>query len=69
MSRTDVLVDADWAVAHLDDPSVVFVEVDEDVSAYDTGHLPGAVRMDWTAELQQAESRDVIDRAGFSTLR
>ncbi|MCW2713225.1 MAG: thiosulfate sulfurtransferase, partial [Frankiales bacterium] len=37
MSRADVLVDADWAEAHLDDPKIVFVEVDEDVSAYDGG--------------------------------
>ena len=48
MSRSDVLVDADWAEAHLDDPKVVFVEVDEDVSAYDGGHLKNAVRLDWT---------------------
>jgi thiosulfate/3-mercaptopyruvate sulfurtransferase len=68
MSRTDVLVDADWAQARLNDPKVVFVEVDEDVSAYDTGHLPGAVRLDWATELQQPAVRDVIDRAGFEKL-
>jgi len=68
MSRTDVLVDAVWAEVHLNDPTVVFVEVDEDVSAYDTGHLPGAVRLDWATELQQPEVRDVIDRASFDKL-
>jgi thiosulfate/3-mercaptopyruvate sulfurtransferase len=68
MSRTDVLVDADWAESHLNDPTVVFVEVDEDVSAYDTGHLAGAVRLDWATELQQADVRDVIERAAFEKL-
>jgi thiosulfate/3-mercaptopyruvate sulfurtransferase len=68
MSRTDVLVDADWVESHLDDPKVVLVEVDEDVSAYDVGHIEGAVRLDWTKELQQPAVRDVIDRDGFSKL-
>jgi thiosulfate/3-mercaptopyruvate sulfurtransferase len=68
MSRADVLVDADWAEAHLEDPKVVFVEVDEDVSAYDGGHIAGAVRLDWTTELQQPEARDLIDQDDFSKL-
>src|SRR5688500_10295755 len=68
MSRADVLVDADWAEAHLDDPKVVIVEVDEDVSAYDGGHIKGAVRLDWTSELQQPEARDLIDKDAFSSL-
>ncbi|MEX2288738.1 MAG: sulfurtransferase [Mycobacteriales bacterium] len=68
MSRADVLVDADWAEAHLDDPKVVFVEVDEDVSAYDGGHIKNAVRLDWTTELQQPEARDLIDQDDFSKL-
>ena len=68
MSRSDVLVDVDWAEAHLDDPKVVFVEVDEDVSAYDGGHIRGAVRLDWTQELQQPEARDLIDQSDFSAL-
>ena len=68
MSRENVLVDADWVESHLDDPKVVLVEVDEDVSAYDGGHLRGAVRLDWTQELQQPEARDLIDRDDFSAL-
>ena len=68
MSRSDVLVDADWAEAHLDDPGVVFVEVDEDVSAYDGGHIKNAVRLDWTTELQQPAARDLVDRDDFSEL-
>jgi len=68
MSRTDSLVTADWAAEHLDDPTVVFVEVDEDVSAYDKGHLAGAVRLDWRTELQDQVARDFVDRAGFEKL-
>jgi thiosulfate/3-mercaptopyruvate sulfurtransferase len=68
VSRSEVLVDTAWALAHASDPTVVLVEVDEDVSAYDTGHLAGAVRLDWRAELQQAEGRDVIDQTAFSEL-
>jgi thiosulfate/3-mercaptopyruvate sulfurtransferase len=68
MSRNAVLVDADWAQAHLDDPSVVFVEVDEDVSAYDKGHIRGAVRVDWRDDLQDPVRRDFVDKAGFEAL-
>ena len=68
MSRTDVLVDADWAQAHLDDPTVVLVEVDEDVSAYDKGHIRGAVRLDWKADLQDPIRRDFVDRLAFEQL-
>ena len=68
MSRADVLVDAEWVEAHLSDPKIVLVEVDEDVSAYDGGHIAGAVRMDWTTELQAPSARDVVDKAGFEAL-
>jgi len=68
MSRADVLVDADWVQTRRDDPKVVLVEVDEDVSAYDGGHIAGAVRMDWTTELQAPFERDVVDKAGFEAL-
>ncbi len=68
MSRQDVLVDADWAQAHLTDPKVVFVEVDEDVSAYDTGHLAGAVRLDWKTELQDQVRRDFVSKEQFEEL-
>ena len=68
MSRADVLVDADWVEAHLDDDGIVLVEVDEDVSAYDGGHIKNAVRLDWTQELQQPEARDLIDADDFSKL-
>jgi len=68
MSRSDVLVDADWVEAHRDDPGVVLVEVDEDTSAYDKGHIRGAVKIDWKSDLQDPVRRDFVDRAGFEAL-
>jgi len=68
MSRSDVLVDADWVEAHRDDPGVVLVEVDEDTSAYDKGHIRGAVKLDWKQDLQDPVRRDFVDRAGFEAL-
>jgi thiosulfate/3-mercaptopyruvate sulfurtransferase len=68
MSRDNVLVSAQWAEDNLDAPGVVFVEVDEDTSAYDGGHIPGAVRIDWKTELQDPVRRDFVDREGFEKL-
>jgi thiosulfate/3-mercaptopyruvate sulfurtransferase len=68
MSRENVLVSAQWAEDNLDAPGVVFVEVDEDTSAYDGGHIPGAVKIDWKAELQDPVRRDFVDQAGFGAL-
>ncbi|PRY00776.1 sulfurtransferase [Allonocardiopsis opalescens] len=68
MARSDVLVDADWVEAHLDDPSVVIAEVDEDTSAYDKGHIRNAVKIDWKKDLQDPVRRDFVDREGFEKL-
>jgi len=68
MSRSDVLVSTDWAQSNLDTPSVVFVEVDEDTSAYDTGHIPGAIKLDWKTDLQDPIKRDFVDAQQFSKL-
>jgi thiosulfate/3-mercaptopyruvate sulfurtransferase len=68
MSRSDVLVDADWVEAHGGDPGVVLVEVDEDTSAYDKGHIRNAVKIDWKADLQDPVRRDFVDKAGFEAL-
>ena len=67
-TRDQVLVTADWVESHLDDPTVVLVEVDEDVSAYDKGHIAGAVRLDWTTDLQDPVRRDFVTAAQFSEL-
>src|SRR5262249_23270099 len=68
MSRSDVLVDADWVEAHIGEPGVVLVEVDEDASAYDKGHIPSAVKVDWKRDLQDPVRRDFVDKTGFETL-
>ncbi|MCK9874723.1 sulfurtransferase [Frankia sp. Ag45/Mut15] len=68
MSREQVLVNAAWVEAHSGDPRVVLVEVDEDVSAYDRGHIPGAVRLDWKSELQDPVIRDFVDKGQFEQL-
>ncbi|TDE29559.1 sulfurtransferase [Actinomadura sp. 6K520] len=68
MSRSDVLVDTDWVESNLDAPGLVLVEVDEDVSAYDKGHIRGAVKIDWKTELQDPVRRDFIDKTGFEQL-
>ncbi len=64
----DVLVSADWARAHLDDPRVRFVEVDVDTTAYDQSHIPGAVAWDWTSQLSDGVRRDIATREEFSDL-
>ncbi|PFG32977.1 sulfurtransferase [Sanguibacter antarcticus] len=68
MARNDVLVSADWAEAHLHTPGLVFVEVDEDTSAYDTGHLDGAIKLDWKLDLQDPVRRDFVDKEQFEAL-
>jgi thiosulfate/3-mercaptopyruvate sulfurtransferase len=68
MSREDVLVTAQWAEENLETAGVVFAEVDEDTSAYDGGHIPGAVKIDWKTELQDPVRRDFVDQAGFEKL-
>ncbi|MDF9814723.1 sulfurtransferase [Streptomyces sp. SPB162] len=68
MSRSDVLVDADWVQNHIDDPKVVIVEVDEDTSAYEKNHIRNAVRIDWKSDLQDPVRRDFVDQAGFEAL-
>jgi thiosulfate/3-mercaptopyruvate sulfurtransferase len=68
MSRDTALVTAEWAEKNLHTPGVVFVEVDEDTAAYDAGHLPGAVKLDWRTDLQDPVRRDFIGRSQFDAL-
>src|ERR1700750_1577995 len=68
MARSDVLVSTDWAESNLDAPNTVFVEVDEDTSAYDGGHIAGAVKLDWKTDLQDPVKRDFVDAQQFSKL-
>ena len=68
MSRDTALVSADWAEKNLETPGVVFVEVDEDTTAYDGGHIPGAVKIDWKKDLQDPVRRDFVNQEQFGAL-
>jgi thiosulfate/3-mercaptopyruvate sulfurtransferase len=67
-ARPEMMVTAEWLEAHLDDPNIVIVESDEDVLLYDTGHIPGAVKVDWHTELNDQVTRDYVDGEGFARL-
>jgi thiosulfate/3-mercaptopyruvate sulfurtransferase len=62
------LVTTGWLAERLDDPGIVVVESDEDVLLYDTGHIPGAVKVDWHTDLNDRTTRDYVDGAGFAEL-
>ncbi|WP_278313542.1 sulfurtransferase [Lolliginicoccus levis] len=68
MARSDVLVTADWAEQNLNQPKIVLVEVDEDTSAYDGGHIEGAVKIDWKQDLQDPVRRDFVNQEQFNAL-
>jgi thiosulfate/3-mercaptopyruvate sulfurtransferase len=68
MSTSEVLVDADWVAEHGSDDHVVLVEVDEDTTAYDGGHIEGAVKLDWKKDLQDPVRRDFVNRQQFEAL-
>jgi thiosulfate/3-mercaptopyruvate sulfurtransferase len=67
-ANPDALVETDWLEEHLDDPSVRVIEVDEDTSAYEKGHIRGSVGWNWNTDLHQPVGRDYVDRAGLSKL-
>jgi len=64
----EVLASTDWVAAHLEDPAVRVVESNEDPLLYPSGHLPGAVEVDWTRDLNDPVRRDYLDRSGFEAL-
>jgi thiosulfate/3-mercaptopyruvate sulfurtransferase len=67
-ARPDTIVTIDWLADHLDDPKVRVVEVDVDTSAYQQGHIPGAVGWNWTTQLCDTRVRDIIPRAQLEQL-
>ena len=67
-ANPDVLVSTDWLAAHLNDPTIRIVESNEDPLLYPSGHVPGAVQIDWTHDLNDPVRRDYLDRAGFEKL-
>ncbi|WP_286931005.1 MULTISPECIES: sulfurtransferase [Aeromicrobium] len=68
MSRETALVTADWVEEHLNDENVVLIEVDEDVEAYDKGHIPGAIKLDWKKDLQDGVRHDFISKDRLEAL-
>ncbi len=62
------LVSTDWLAENLGTPGLVVVESDEDVLLYETGHIPGAVKVDWHTELNDPVTRDYIDGERFAAL-
>jgi thiosulfate/3-mercaptopyruvate sulfurtransferase len=62
------LVDATWALAHLDDAKVVFIEVDEDTQAYAANHIKNAIALNWQSDLQDPVRRDFVNKEQFSAL-
>jgi len=67
-AKDTALVDSDWALEHLNDPNVRFVEVDVDTTAYEQSHIPGAVGWNWTSQLSDGVRRDIASREDFSKL-
>lgn len=67
-AHSEVLVDTQWVSEHLNDPMVRIIESNEDVLLYDTGHVPGAVHIDWRRDLQDDLIRDYIDEERFAEL-
>jgi thiosulfate/3-mercaptopyruvate sulfurtransferase len=67
-ANPDALVEADWLAEHLDDPTVQVIEVDEDITAYNKGHIPGAVAWNWVTELHDPVRRDFVDQSEMARL-
>ncbi|MDZ4763529.1 MAG: sulfurtransferase [Chloroflexota bacterium] len=67
-AHADALVSTEWVAAHLDDPNVRIIESNEDPLLYPSGHIPGAVQVDWTSDLNDPLRRDYINKAGFEAL-
>jgi thiosulfate/3-mercaptopyruvate sulfurtransferase len=67
-AHPEMIVTTEWVAAHFDDPALVVAESDEDVLLYETGHIPGAVKLDWHTELNDPVTRDYVDGPGFARL-
>src|SRR6188768_219590 len=67
-AHPDALVSTDWVEQHANDAKVRVIESNEDTLLYSSGHVPGAVHVDWTSDLNDELRRDYITRDGFETL-
>ena len=68
MTRETSLVTTQWVEEHAHDDNVVLTEVDEDTTAYDKGHIKGAIKLDWTTDLQDQVRRDFVNKQQFEAL-
>lgn len=66
--KPEVLVSTEWVAEHLSDPNVRIIESNEDPLLYPSGHIPGAVEVDWTRDLNDPLRRDYLAQDGFSQL-
>jgi thiosulfate/3-mercaptopyruvate sulfurtransferase len=67
-ARPDALVSTQWVADHLNDPNVRIIESNEDALLYPSGHIPNAVEVDWTHDLNHQLVRDYISKDGFAAL-
>ena len=67
-AQPEYLVETDWVAERINDPAVRLVESDEDYLLYETGHIPGAVKVDWFTTLQHPIRRDFLTREEFETM-
>jgi thiosulfate/3-mercaptopyruvate sulfurtransferase len=67
-AHPEYLVETDWVTAHLNDPNIRIAESDEDYLLYETGHIPGAVKVDWFTVLQDPVRRDFLSKEAFEQL-
>lgn len=67
-AHPEALVETQWVADHLNDPNVRIVESDEDLLLYETGHIPGAVKIDWVQDLNDPVVRDYLDSERFAAL-
>jgi thiosulfate/3-mercaptopyruvate sulfurtransferase len=67
-AHPEALVTTDWLAANLNNPSIRIVESNEDPLLYPSGHIPGAVQVDWTTDLNDPVRRDYLDKEGFEKL-
>src|SRR5690606_7940972 len=67
-ANPDALVSTEWVAEHLNDPNVRLLESNEDPLLYDTGHIPGAAKIDWQDDLNDPLVRDYISKEAFEAL-
>lgn len=67
-AKQDALIETSWLEDHVDDSSIAIVEVDEDATAYDKGHIPNAVSINWETELHDLPRRDFVSREQLAKL-